>query len=127
MSQATTQGAGQTFKSWLKSYNPNVPQEIAPFRFNSIAELLLDSCKRNGAKPAFSLMGKTISFAEVERESAAIGAYLAIQGLGKRRARCADDAKHIAVSGLRFSAFFAPGTPSSTSTRFIRRANLNIS
>ncbi|MGB8817524.1 MAG: long-chain-fatty-acid--CoA ligase [Rhizobiaceae bacterium] len=83
MSQATTHEAGQTFKSWLKSYNPNVPQDIAPFRFNSIADLLLDSCKRNGPKPAFSLMGKTISYADVERESAAIGAYLQSKGLAK--------------------------------------------
>lgn len=83
MSQATKNGAGATAKSWLKSYNPNVPAELAPLKFNTIAELLVDSCKRNAGKPAFQLMGKTISYADVERESAAIGAYLQSKGLAK--------------------------------------------
>jgi long-chain acyl-CoA synthetase len=83
MSQATTNGAGATAKSWLKSYNPNVPADLPPLKHNSIHELLIESCKRNAAKPAFQLMGKTISYADVERESAAIGAHLQSKGLAK--------------------------------------------
>jgi long-chain acyl-CoA synthetase len=83
MSQTPTNGAGKTAKSWLKSYNPNVPAELAPLKFNTIADLLVDACKRNAGKPAFQLMGKSISYAEVERESAAIGAYLQAKGLSK--------------------------------------------
>jgi long-chain acyl-CoA synthetase len=76
-------GAGQTYKSWLKSYNPTVPAEIAPFKFESIADLLIESCQRNASKAAFTLMGKTMSYGQVEQASAALGAYLQSRGLTK--------------------------------------------
>ncbi len=75
--------AGQTYKSWLKSYHPAVPAEIPLSRFESVADLLIDSCKRNASKPAFQLMGKTMSYGQVEQASAALGAYLQSKGLAK--------------------------------------------
>ena len=73
--------AGQTQNSWLKSYHPAVPAEIPLSRFESVADLLIDSCKRNASKPAFQLMGKTMSYGQVEQASAALGAYLQSKGL----------------------------------------------
>ncbi len=75
--------AGQTQNSWLKSYHPAVPAEIPLSRFESVADLLIDSCKRNASKPAFQLMGKTMSYGQVEQASAALGAYLQSKGLAK--------------------------------------------
>ncbi|MGL4490559.1 MAG: AMP-binding protein, partial [Rhizobiaceae bacterium] len=83
MSTTKSNGAGSTHNSWLKSYHPSVPHQLPPLAFNSIADLLLDACKKNAAKPAFELMGKTISYAEVDAASKKIGAYLQGKGLAK--------------------------------------------
>ena len=70
-------------KPWLASYPANVAAEIGPLRAPSIGALLVDACRQFGGNPAFSSMGKTVSFAELERMSAAFGAYLQSLGLKK--------------------------------------------
>ncbi|TJW40207.1 MAG: long-chain fatty acid--CoA ligase, partial [Mesorhizobium sp.] len=75
--------AGLPEKPWLKSYPKVVPAEIGALPFGSIGDLLADVCKRYASRPAFTCMGKTISYAEVERQSAAFGAYLQSTGLPK--------------------------------------------
>ncbi|RUM98850.1 long-chain-fatty-acid--CoA ligase [Pseudaminobacter arsenicus] len=70
-------------RPWLKSYPKGVPAEIAPLEFGSIGDLLVNASKKYAARPAFTSMGKTISFAELERLSAAFGAYLQSKGLAK--------------------------------------------
>ena len=75
--------AGQTFKIWLKSYHEDVPHELPASKFSSVSDLLVDACKRFASKPAFQLMGKSLTYAQVERESAAFGAFLQSQGLAK--------------------------------------------
>ncbi|GLS38987.1 long-chain-fatty-acid--CoA ligase [Mesorhizobium tianshanense] len=70
-------------KPWLKSYPKVVPAEIGAPRFGSIGDLLTDVCKQYASRPAFTCMGKTITYAEVERLSAAFGAYLQSKGLQK--------------------------------------------
>ncbi len=75
--------AGQTFKVWLKSYHPDVPHELPASQFSSVSDLLLDACKRFASRPAFQLMGKSLTYAQVERESAAFGAFLQSRGLAK--------------------------------------------
>ena len=77
---ASDNAAGQTYKSWLKSYHPSVLAEIPASRFDSVADLLVDACRRNADKPAFQLMGKTMSYGQVEQASAALGA--AIRDIG---------------------------------------------
>ena len=83
MSAPTTDAAGATYKIWLKSYHPAVPHDLPPLKFASVSDMLIDACKRFAGKPAFQLMGKTISYAEVERASASIGSYLQSKGLQK--------------------------------------------
>jgi long-chain acyl-CoA synthetase len=68
---------------WLKSYHPSVPPVLPPLAFQSIPEQLLDSCRKYAGKPAFLMMGKALSYAEVDRASAALGAYLQSTGLQK--------------------------------------------
>jgi len=71
----TALAAGLPDKPWLKSYPKGIPAEIG--------ELLAAACKQFAGKPAFTCMGKDISYAEVDRQSAAFGAYLQSKGLQK--------------------------------------------
>lgn len=75
--------AGQTKGAWLKSYHPSIPHELPPLAYSSVSDQLIAACKANAAKPAFTLMGKSISYAQVEENSAKIGAYLQSKGLAK--------------------------------------------
>ena len=70
-------------KPWMKSYPPGVAPEIAPLKYNSVAELVEESCKTYSNMPAFSCMGKTHTYADVERQSAIIAGWLQQQGLKK--------------------------------------------
>ncbi|MEI9402246.1 long-chain fatty acid--CoA ligase [Mesorhizobium argentiipisi] len=70
-------------KPWLKSYPKNMPVEIGALPYKSIGEFLVGACKQFAGRPAFVCMGKSITYAEVERLSAAFGAYLQARGLEK--------------------------------------------
>ena len=75
-------------KIWLKSYPAGVPAEINIDQYASVREVLEESCAKFATRPAYSCMGRTITFTELDRLSAAFGAYL--QGLGlTKRARVA--------------------------------------
>ena len=67
-------------KIWLKSYPAGVPAEINIDQYASVREVLEESCAKFATRPAYSCMGRTITFTELDRLSAAFGAYL--QGLG---------------------------------------------
>jgi long-chain acyl-CoA synthetase len=68
---------------WLKSYPPGVPADIDPSEYASLVEVFDRSAKQFAARPAFHSMGKTISYAELERLSRAFGAWLQAKGLVK--------------------------------------------
>jgi long-chain acyl-CoA synthetase len=68
-------------KPWLKSYSPVVPHTIEPLKFKNIGEFLVDSCRRYAGRPAFTCMDKSITYAELEKASAAFGAFLQSRGL----------------------------------------------
>ncbi|MCO5063587.1 MAG: long-chain-fatty-acid--CoA ligase [Rhizobiaceae bacterium] len=70
-------------KPWLASYSQVVPPTIPPLVFKSIGDLLVDSCRRFAGRPAFTCMGKSLTYAEMEKESAVFGAYLQSLGLSK--------------------------------------------
>ena len=70
-------------KIWLKSYPPGVPAEIDINEYASLREVLEEACAKFGPRPAYSCMGRTITFADLDRLSAAFGAFLQKQGLGK--------------------------------------------
>jgi len=70
-------------KPWFASYSSEMPHEIPPLAFPSIGELLVDSCRKYAARPAFSCMGKSLSYAELDRLSASFGAFLQAKGLKK--------------------------------------------
>lgn len=68
---------------WLQSYPPNTPADIAPLAHQSVAALIEDSFQRYANHSAFTCMGKTITYAEMEQLSARIGAWLQSLGLEK--------------------------------------------
>jgi long-chain acyl-CoA synthetase len=68
---------------WLKSYPAGVEPEIRANEFRSIGTLFDDSVRRFGEQPAYHCMGKSLSFADLDRLSAAFGAWLQAKGLKK--------------------------------------------
>ncbi|KGD86416.1 long-chain fatty acid--CoA ligase [Rhizobium sp. YS-1r] len=70
-------------KIWLASYPPTVPEEIPPLAHHSLGELFEESCARYADRLAFSSMGKSLTFRQLEAESRKIAAWLQAQGLEK--------------------------------------------
>ena len=68
-------------KIWLKHYPPGVPAEIDYSRYRSIGGLFEETVAKFSGNPAFTNMGKTISFGDVERMSRSFGAWLQARGL----------------------------------------------
>jgi long-chain acyl-CoA synthetase len=68
-------------KLWLNSYPPGTPADIGPLAYASIGELIETACKRFAERPAFTCMGKSISYADLDTHSAALGAWLQGKGL----------------------------------------------
>lgn len=70
-------------KIWLKSYPPGVPAEIDWHQYKSLGDLFEKNCRQFHDRPAYTNMGATISFGELERLSRAFGAWLQSKGLRK--------------------------------------------
>ena len=68
---------------WLKSYPKGVPAEINPGEYRSLVDLFERSIRAYGDRPAFNCMGKTISFAELDRMARDFGAWLQARGVAK--------------------------------------------
>jgi long-chain acyl-CoA synthetase len=63
-------------RPWLAHYPPGVPAEIDVEEFPSIVSVLERAIDRYRDRPAFSNFGKRISFADVDRLSGELAAYL---------------------------------------------------
>jgi long-chain acyl-CoA synthetase len=70
-------------KIWLKSYPPGMPAEISPSEYKSVGELFEKNAKKYADRPAFTCMGKTLSFAEIDQLSRDFAAWLQAKGLPK--------------------------------------------
>ena len=70
-------------KFWLASYPPDTPGEIAPLSHVSIGALVDDCCARFAERPAFTCMGKTLTFADLEVKSRHVAAWLQARNLVK--------------------------------------------
>ena len=67
-------------RPWLKAYPAGVPADIDPSAYASLVALMEESFSKYGDRGAYSFMGKEVTFAQIDRLSQALGAYL--QGLG---------------------------------------------
>jgi long-chain acyl-CoA synthetase len=65
---------------WLKHYPADVPADVDVAQYGSLPELLEDSFRRFAARDAFVFMDHALTYAELDRLSAAFGAWL--QGTG---------------------------------------------
>lgn len=70
-------------KPWLASYPQGVPHRIEPSPNQSIADLILTSCKKYPHRSAFVCMDKSLSYKELDEKSAALAAWLQSRGLVK--------------------------------------------
>ncbi|MBA3002885.1 MAG: AMP-binding protein [Desulfurivibrio sp.] len=61
---------------WLKHYPQGVPAEIGIHRFVSLKEMLEQCCERFRTRPAFTNMGVSMRYDELDRLSRDFGAYL---------------------------------------------------
>ncbi|WP_378952905.1 long-chain-fatty-acid--CoA ligase [Mesorhizobium sp. ANAO-SY3R2] len=60
-----------------------MPAEIAPLAYQSIGDLLAAACHQYAGRPAFSCMGKQLTYGELDRMSQAFAAWLQSKGLAK--------------------------------------------
>ncbi len=63
-------------RPWLASYPAGVPQQIDPDEYPSIVSVLQSSLEKYRDRPAFSNMGRSITYAEVDKYSKQFAAYL---------------------------------------------------
>ena len=66
-------------KVWLKSYPPHIPATIDDKPYSSIADLFTQAAKKYADRGAFSNLGLTLTYRELDRQSDQFGAFL--QGL----------------------------------------------
>ncbi|ROZ63220.1 long-chain-fatty-acid--CoA ligase [Ramlibacter sp. WS9] len=67
-------------RPWLSSYSPGVPADIDASQYASLVQLMEESFTKYASRPAYSFMGKEVSYAQTDSLSRAFAAYL--QGLG---------------------------------------------
>ncbi len=75
-------------KFWIQSYPPGVPAEIDYTRYRSLVHLMDEAFAKYAARDAYVCMDKFITYADVDRMSRQLGAWLQAQGL-QRGARVA--------------------------------------
>jgi len=78
-----TAAAKSGAKPWLASYPEGIAAEIGPLEHQSIADLLVNSCQQYSSRPAFTCMGREMTYGELEKLSSQFGAYLQSTGLAK--------------------------------------------
>ncbi len=69
---------------WLQHYPPGIPPEVDVHEFASLPDMMLRSCRRFGDLPAYSNLGRSMTYAQIDRSSRDFASYL--QGtLGLRK------------------------------------------
>jgi long-chain acyl-CoA synthetase len=67
-------------RPWLSAYSPGVPADIDGSQYVSLVQLMEESFQKYATRPAYSFMGKEVTYAQTDSLSGAFAAYL--QGLG---------------------------------------------
>ncbi|MBK6336573.1 MAG: long-chain-fatty-acid--CoA ligase [Betaproteobacteria bacterium] len=70
-------------KIWLKHYPKGVPAEIDVNTYASLRDVFEESCTKYGPRKAYTCMGKSITFSELDTLTLAFGAWLQGQGCKK--------------------------------------------
>jgi len=83
MAKAATKTSPYAAKPWLKSYPANTPAEMDKIAYGSLADMADKCCAKYADRAAYSCMGKSMTYAELDAASNAFGAYLQSLGLEK--------------------------------------------
>ncbi len=70
-------------RHWLNAYPAGVPHEIELNRAASIGDMILGACRQFGGNPAFSCMGKDLTYQQLDADARALCAFLQSRGLVK--------------------------------------------
>jgi long-chain acyl-CoA synthetase len=68
---------------WLKNYPPGVPADIDVTQYASLVELMGEAFGRYSMRSAYAFADKYFTFGDVDRHSAALGAWLQGRGLAR--------------------------------------------
>ena len=66
---------------WLKHYPAGVPADVDVDQYSSLVELFETGFRQFAKRNAYAFMGRYFSFADLDRDSAAFGAWLQSRGL----------------------------------------------
>lgn len=70
-------------RPWLSAYPQGVPADIDVDQYTSLVQLLEESFQKYAARPAYSFMGKEVTYGQTDALSASLAAYLQSLGLAK--------------------------------------------
>ncbi|QHI98702.1 AMP-binding protein [Xylophilus rhododendri] len=70
-------------KIWLDAYPPGVPADIDTSAYRSLAELIDQGFREHADKVAYTFMGEQVRFADTDRDSRRIAAWLQSLGLSR--------------------------------------------
>ncbi len=65
-----------TEKPWLSAYREDIPEFIDELAYNSVADMMTQSCAKYGDRTAYVNFGKSISYSELNRRSRDLAAFL---------------------------------------------------
>ena len=68
---------------WLEHYPKGVPADVDIDEYASVREVFEEACRKYATRPAFSCMGRTITFSDLDALSSTFGAWLQSIGCGK--------------------------------------------
>jgi long-chain acyl-CoA synthetase len=68
---------------WLKNYPKGVPADVDVNQYASLLQLLDEAFSKYSGQAAYTCMGKTLSYRELNEQSAAVAAWLQSRGFGK--------------------------------------------
>ncbi len=80
---AANPSASTPERIWLKSYPAGVPATIGEYSAPSLGALFEKSCRDFSTRPAFTSMGKSMTYGDMEQATRAVGAWLQAKGLKK--------------------------------------------
>jgi long-chain acyl-CoA synthetase len=63
-------------KIWLKNYPPGVPAQINPDEYQSLREMVDESCRQFAGRPAYTSMGRTLTYAQYQSRARDFAAWL---------------------------------------------------
>ena len=68
---------------WLKQYPPGVPADVDVTQYSSLNQLMEEAFRKYAQRSAYVFMDRFLTFAELDRDSEAFGAWLQGRGLAR--------------------------------------------